>query len=65
MTRKNHKYALHAKRRIRLNGENFTVTPCLDKESINIRRMVKRIEELADTYPKWFLHTLEEIRRGE
>ena len=25
----------------------------------------KRIEELADTYPKWYLHTLEEIRRGE
>ena len=25
----------------------------------------KRIEELTDTYPKWYLHTLEEIRRGE
>ena len=25
----------------------------------------KRIEELADTYPKWYLHTLEEIRRGQ
>ena len=25
----------------------------------------KRIEELSDTYPKWYLHTLEEIRRGE
>ena len=24
-----------------------------------------RIEELTDTYPKWYLHTLEEIRRGE
>jgi len=46
MTRKNDKYALHAKRRIRLNGENFTVTPYLDKESINIRRIVKRMEEL-------------------
>ena len=46
MKRKNDKYALHAKRRIRLNGENFTVTPYLDKESINIRRIVKRMEEL-------------------
>ena len=25
----------------------------------------KRIEELADSYPKWYLNTLEEIRRGE
>ena len=25
----------------------------------------KRIEELADTYPKWYLHTLEEIRIGK
>jgi len=25
----------------------------------------KRIEELTDTYPEWYLHTLEEIRRGE
>ena len=25
----------------------------------------KRIEELADTYPKWYLNTLEEIRRGQ
>ena len=25
----------------------------------------KRIEELADNYPKWYLHTLEEIRRGQ
>ena len=24
-----------------------------------------RIEELTDTYPKWYLHTLEEIRRGK
>ena len=25
----------------------------------------KRIEELTDTYPKWYIHTLEEIRRGK
>ena len=25
----------------------------------------KRIQELADTFPKWYLHTLEEIRRGK
>lgn len=47
MTRKNDKYALHAKRRIRSNGENFTVSPYApDKESVNIRDMAKRIEEL-------------------
>ena len=47
MTRKNDKYALHAKRRIRSNGENFTVSPYApNKESVNIRNMAKRIEEL-------------------
>ena len=25
----------------------------------------KKIEDLTDTYPKWYLNTLEEIRRGE
>ena len=25
----------------------------------------KSIEELKDSYPKWYLHTLEEIRRGK
>ena len=25
----------------------------------------KRTQELADTFPKWYLHTLEEIRRGK
>ena len=40
MTRKNDKYALHAKRRIRSNGENFTVSPYApNKESVNIRDM--------------------------
>ena len=33
----------------------------LPEEELNERR----IEELADTYPKWYLHTLEEIRRGQ
>tara|TARA_B100000965_G_C19524978_1_gene728350 strand:+ start:924 stop:1034 length:111 start_codon:yes stop_codon:yes gene_type:complete len=33
----------------------------LPEEELNERR----IEELTDTYPKWYLHTLEEIRRGE
>ena len=47
MTRKNDNYALHAKRRIRSNGENFTVSPYApNKESVNIRDMAKRIEEL-------------------
>ncbi len=47
MTRKNDKYALHAKGRIRSNGENFTVSPYApNKESVNIRDMAKRIEEL-------------------
>ena len=47
MTRKNDKYALHAKRRIRSNGENFTVSPYSpNKESVNIRDMAKRIEEI-------------------
>ena len=47
MTRKNDKYALHAKRRIRSNGENFTVSPYApNKESVNIRDIAKRIEEL-------------------
>ena len=32
----------------------------LPKEELN----EKRIQELADTFPKWYLHTLEEIRRG-
>ena len=47
MTRKNDKYASHAKRRIRSNGENFTLSPYApNKESVNIRDMAKRIEEL-------------------
>ena len=47
MTRKNDKYALHAKRRIRSNGQDFTVSPYApNKESVNIRDMAKRIEEL-------------------
>ena len=25
----------------------------------------RRIEELADTNPKWYLHRLEEIKRGQ
>ena len=25
----------------------------------------KRTQELADTFPRWYLHTLEEIRRGK
>ena len=25
----------------------------------------KKIEDLTDTYPKWYLNKLEEIRRGE
>ena len=33
----------------------------LPKEDLN----EKRIEELTDTYQKWYLHRLEEIRRGE
>ena len=33
----------------------------LPKEELN----EKKIEELTDTYPKWYLHTLEEIRRGQ
>ena len=33
----------------------------LPKEELN----EKRIQELADTFPKWYLHTLEEIRRGK
>ena len=50
MTRKKDKYALHAKRRIRSNGENFTVSPYApNKESVNIRDMAKRIEELRES----------------
>ena len=33
----------------------------LPEEELNERR----IEEPTDTYPKWYLHTLEEIRRGQ
>ena len=33
----------------------------LPKEKLN----EKKIEELTDTYPNWYLHTLEEIRRGK
>ncbi len=32
----------------------------LPKEELN----EKKIEELTDTYPKWYLNTLEEIRKG-
>ena len=47
MTRKNDKYSLHAKRRIRSNGENFTLSPYApNKESVNIRDMAKSIEKL-------------------
>ena len=50
MTKKNDKYALHAKRRIRSYVENFTVSPYApDKESVNIRDMAKRIEELRES----------------
>ena len=33
----------------------------LSKEELN----KQKIEELTDTYSKWYLHILEEIRRGE
>ena len=47
MTRKNDKYALNAKRRIRSNGEFFTVSPYApNKESVHIRDMAKSIERL-------------------
>ena len=47
MTKKNDKYALHAKRRLRVNGENFTVSPYAgDNEVDNIKDRAKMIEEL-------------------
>ena len=47
MTRKRDKYVLHAKRRIRSNGENFTVSPYApNKESVYIRNITKSIEKL-------------------
>ena len=50
MTRKNDKYALHAKRRIRSNGENFTVSPYApNKESVYIRDITKSIEKLRSS----------------
>ena len=33
----------------------------LPEEELNERR----IKELTDTYPKWYLYTLDEIRRGQ
>ena len=47
MTKKNDKYALHAKRRLRVNGENFTVSPyARDNEVDHIKDRVKMIEKL-------------------
>ena len=47
MTKKNDKYALHAKRRLRVNGENFTVSPyARDNEVDHIKDRAKMIEEL-------------------
>ena len=47
MTNKNDKYALHSKRRIRVNGENFTVSPyARDKEVDHIKDRAKIIEKL-------------------
>jgi len=47
MTKKNDKYALHAKRRIVANGQRLTVSPfARDKESKEIRDLAKTIERL-------------------
>ena len=47
VTKKNDKYALHAKRRIVANGQRLTVSPfARDKESNEIRDLAKNIERL-------------------
>ena len=47
MTKKNDKYALHAKRRIRVNGHGLTVSPfALETETKDIRDKAKLIEKL-------------------
>ena len=47
MTKKNDKYALHAKRRIRVNGHGLTVSPfARETESKEIRDLAKTIEKL-------------------
>ena len=62
MTKKNDKYALHAKRRIRVNGHGLTVSPfALETETKDIRDKAKLIEKLRksnDTEDKEILASL-------
>ena len=47
MTKKNDKYAQHAKRRLQVNGENFTVSPyARNNEVDHIKDRAKMIEKL-------------------
>ena len=47
MTKKNDKYALHAKRRITVNGQRLTVSPFApDKETKDIRDLANTIDRL-------------------
>ena len=46
MTRKNDKYALHAKRRLQVNGENFTISQYFDNEAETIKDKVRYFEKL-------------------
>ena len=46
MTKKNDKYALHAKRRLQVNGENFTLSPYSDNEVENVKDRVRHFEKL-------------------
>lgn len=47
MTKKKDKYALHAKRRLQVNGENFTISPYARNNEVgHIKDRAKMIEKL-------------------
>tara|TARA_A100001388_G_C28538857_1_gene389216 strand:- start:250 stop:471 length:222 start_codon:yes stop_codon:yes gene_type:complete len=46
MVKKNDKYALHAKRRLQENGENFTLSPYSDNEVENVKDRFRHFEKL-------------------
>ena len=46
MTKKNDKYALHAKRRLQVNGENITLSPYSDNKVENVKDRVRHFEKL-------------------
>ena len=62
MTKKKDKYALHAKRRLQVNGENFTVSPYARDNEIDLikdrAKMIEKLRKSNDPEDKKVLATL-------